>query len=270
LTILDTADPRPHRVHQLHDDISLANLVLGLNLTGEQLDALAELATRSDEVRSSYERAHVDQLEQMDSSFAELRQCLLEGDEVPQQVEARARMAETGFKEQRLQFQQELADLEAEVRQVLSEGQIQIVEEFQPCLFPPEDLSSPLRVGQAGASSHLVDRLDEIRQLPPEVYERRLPRFLDRAMERLQWHEGPLAEADEAGERERVESLLIEVRQMDDLTWAMEGHRMAEELVAPLAREPRDPAGRSELTRVGKLLLAPGASDVFGSIASQG
>ncbi len=269
LTILDTADPRPHRVRQLHGDISLANLILGLNLTGEQLSALAELAAEADEVRASYERVHVDQLEQMDSSFAELRRCLLEGDEVSPRVKARAREAETGFKEQRLRFQQDLAGLDAEVRQVLSEGQVQIVEEFQPCLFPPEDLSSPLRVGQAGASSHLVDKLDQIRQLPPEVFERHLPTFLDRAMERLQWHEGPIAEVDEAEERERVVALLTEVRQMDDLTWAMEGPRMADELVAPLERGPVLSQGRSELTRVGMLLLAPGASDVIGSIAGR-
>lgn len=270
LTILDPADPRPHRVHQLHDDISLANLIHGLNLTGEQLDALAELATRADEVRSSYEQAHVDQLERMDSSFAELRAHLLEAGEVPPRVEARARAAETAFKEQRLQFQQELAGLEGEVRQVLSEGQVQIVEEFKPCLFPPEDLSSPLRVGQAGAPGHLVDKLDEIRQLPPDVYERHLPRFLDRAMERLQWHEGPVAEEIEAEERERVVALLDDVRQMDDLTWALEGERLADALVEPLVRPPAVSQGRSELTRVGMLLLAPGASDVIGSIARRG
>lgn len=269
LTILDTADPRPHRVRQLHDDIALANLIHGLNLTGDQLDALAELATRADEVRSGYERAHVEQLDQMDSSFSEMKQSLLEAGEVPPQVQARARAAETGFKEQRLQFQEDLAELDGEVRQVLSVGQAQIVEEFRPCLFPPEDLSSPLRVGQAGASGHLVERLDEIRQLPPDVYERRLPHILDRAMERLQWHEGPIGEVDEASERERVVALLDEVRQMDDLAWALEGERMADTLVEPLARPPVVHEGRSELTRVGMLLLAPGASDVIGAIAER-
>lgn len=270
LTILDTADPRPHQVHQLHDDISLANLILGLNLTGDQLGGLADLAARADEVRASHEAEHVDQLEEMDTAFCDLRGHLLSAGEVPPPVKARARAAETAHKGLKLELQQDLAELEAEARALLDEGQIRIVEEFKPCLFPPEDLSSPLRVGQSGASSHLVDKLDEIRQLPQNTYERHLPRFLDRAMDRLQWHDGPLSEEDQQVERDRVVALLERMREMDDLTWAMEGEDVAEELIAPLDREMPPVNHRSELTRVGMLLLAPGAADVIGSIAQQG
>lgn len=269
LTILDTADPRPHQVHQLHDQISLANLILGLNLTGEQLDDLAELTARADQTRARYEQPHVAQLEEMDVSFTDLRHHLLTSGDVPPPIKARARAAETDFKELRLDLQQELADLEAEVRQLLDDGQVQIIEEFVPCLFPPEDLSTPLRVGQAGASSHLVSKLDEIRQLPQNTYERHLPKFLDRAMERLQWHEGPIPEADEQAERERVVALIEEIRLMDDLAWALEGKRMAEELIEPFRRESASSTPRSELTKVGLLLLAPGASEVIGAIASR-
>jgi len=270
LTILDAADPRPRQVHQLHDDIALANLILGLSLTGEQLDALAELASRADVVREGYEGAHVQQLEQMDSSFTELRDHLLTTGEVPPPVKARAQEIEGRYKVQRLQFQQDLAALEAEVRSVLDEGQAQIIEEFTPCLFPHGDISSPLRVGQAGASSQLVERLDRLRQMPQAEFERRLPRYLDKGLDRLQWKEGPIAEADEAAERERLVALAEEVRGMDDLTWALEGQRMADVLIEPLTREPVAPERRSELTRVGMLLLAPGASEVIGAIAQQG
>ncbi len=270
LTILDTADPRPHQVRQLHDDIALANLILGLNLTGDQLDGLADLAARADEARANHEAEHVDQLAEMDAAFCELREHLLSSGEVPPPVKAQARQAETAHKALKLELQQDLAELEAEARALLDDGQIQIVEEFKPCLFPPEDLSSPLRVGQTGASTHLVEKLDEIRQLPQNTYERHLSRFLDRAMDRVQWHEGPISEEEQQIERERITALLERVRGMDDLTWAVEGEAMAEQLVAPLKRDMPAVNPRSELTRVGMLLLAPGAADVIGSIAGRG
>ncbi|MDP7111520.1 MAG: hypothetical protein QGH45_06135, partial [Myxococcota bacterium] len=50
-SMLDPADPLALEVKALHDDISLANLIRGLGLTGDQLDALAEVAGRAEALR---------------------------------------------------------------------------------------------------------------------------------------------------------------------------------------------------------------------------
>ncbi len=267
--MLDPADPRALQVHQLHDEIALANLVNGLTLTGEQLLALAELAAEADALRAQYEQAAQPMLADMEDSFVALRGELLALEQPTEEVAGRAHRAQARFKDLSLEFAHDLAELEVGVRGVLDDGQIQIVSEFRPCLLPPEDLSSPLRVGQAGASGRVMERLDELRQLPPNTYARRLPRMQDEAIERMEHHHGPLDVDAEQAERERVAALFDEIRAMDDLTWEMEGEGMAERMVEPVRGDgPRIERG-TELTRVGRLLLAPGAAEVYRGVAGR-
>jgi len=270
LMIMDPADPRPHEVRALHDEISLANLVRGLHLTVDQLDQLAGLAQQADEVRASYLEQIEPLLAEMDESFANLKENLLASeDEPPTDVVHRARQAQDAFHEIRLDLRRDMAALEDEVRVVLDDGQAQIVEEFQPCLFPPEDLSSPSRVGQSDSPAHLVELLGNIRQLPPTTYERRKDRMLDHGIEFLERHKGPLTEDAVAAERARIEAIIEEARAMDDLTWAVEGEAVASRLKAPLDPAPPPPGPARDLTRVGEYLLAPGASEVIAAVASQ-
>ena len=267
--MLDPADPRTLQVHQLHDEITLANLVNGLNLTGEQLSSLAELATEADLLRDEYTVASEPVLAEMAASFTDLRRELLVLEQPMAGVAQRAHRAESGFKDLSLEFARELAGLETEARVVLDEGQIQIVAEFRPCLLPPESLSSPLRVGQAGVSGRVMERLGEVRQLPPNTYTRRLPRLLDEAIERLEHHRGPLDESTEQAERDRVAAIIEDIRAMDDITWELEGESMAGQLVAPLLGDLPPADGGTELTRVGRILLAPGAAQVFTAVAAR-
>lgn len=270
LMIMDPADPRPHEVHALHDEISLANLVRGLNLTGDQLDQLADLARRADEARSGYAADAEPLLVEMKESYAELRDHLLGSEgEPPEDVAKRARRAQDSFQEMRLDVRRDMAALEHEARDVLDEGQAQIIEEFQPCLIPPQDLSSPARVGQSGVSTHLVDLLDGVRDLPPATYERRKERMLDRAVEFLELHTGPLTEEAADAERSRVEAIVEEARAMDDLTWAVEGEALATRFKAPITPAHPTPGLDRDLTRVGEFLLAPGASTVIAAVAAQ-
>ena len=270
LMIMDPADPRPHEVHALFDEISLANLIRGLNLTGDQLDQLADLARRADEVRVAYTGEMEPLLAEMDDSFGDLKDHLLASEgEPPADVVQQARHAQDTFHELRLDLRRDMAALEHEVRDVLDEGQAQIVEEFQPCLFPPQNLASPLRVGQSDSPARLVKLLDGIRQLPPTTFERRKERMLDHAVEFVEQHKGPLTEEAAATERARVEAIIDEARAMDDLTWAVEGEALATRLKAPLDPVHPTPGLDRDLTRVGEFLLAPGASTVIAAVAAQ-
>lgn len=271
--MLDPADPLNQEVRALHDDISLANLINGLSLTGEQLDALAVLATEADRLRGRYQHEAVPVLAEMDRSFAALRAEVTETGEPTAEVRHAAGQAENAFLELRAEFQRELAGLEGQVRVVLDDGQVRIAEEFEPCLFPPESLGSPLRVGQSGASTHLMQMLDELRTVPDNTYARRKVRVVDGALEKIDVHRGPLTPGAEAEARAALEGLVEEVRGVDDLDWQVEGPLLAErfhDVVAPRppAPHPHDPA-RAQLTRVGKYFLAPGAVEVLSTIAAR-
>ncbi len=272
--VLDPADPRTQRVRQLHDDISLANLLGGLTLSSDQLDDLEELARRADELRDEVAGEAEPLAERMERAFAALRADLLERGAPSDEVAGAAHRAERDFRELNLSYERDLAALEQRARDVLDDGQIAIIEGFEPCLFPPRDLSSPLRVGQAGVSTEMMERLWILRQLPEHTGERYAERLVDGAVERLEMHRGPQSDEAIAAERERVRALLDEIRAVDDETWALEGETMAERLEAaagapPSSRGPAPGHVDDQLTRVGLLLLAPGAADVLAAYAAQ-
>ena len=269
LHILDPADPRPDEVRALHDDIALANLVLGLNLTGDQLVELARIAREADDVRVRHTETFEPVLAEMEDSFAVLRDHLLGGGEPPDDVKHRAQRAQNAFQEFRVEVERELVALEAEAREVLDEGQACIIEEFKPCLIPPADLASPARVGQAGASEHLVRLLGELRTLPDNTYARRQERFREGTLERMEWHHGPQSDEEAGALLAEVDALLDEVRAMHDLQWDLQGQAMADRLQVLVLGEDRHPRDRGELTAVGRFLLAPGSADVIGAIAGQ-
>jgi len=270
LTIMDPADPRPHEVRALHNEISLANLVRGLNLTVDQLDQLAGLAARADEVRATHATELEPLLVEMDESYGDLKDHLLASEgEPPPDVVQRARRAHDTYQKLRLDLRRDMAALENEVRDVLDGGQAQIIEEFQPCLIPPGHLASPTRGGQPESPERLVELLDSVRQAPTTTYERQKARMLDKAVERLDRAKGPLTEEAIAAERARVAAIVEETRAMDDLTWAVEGAALAIRLKAPLDPVRIKPTVDRDLTRVGEFLLAPGAFEVLASVAAQ-
>lgn len=269
--MLDPADPLALEVKWLHDDISLANLIRGLSLTGEQLDALADAASRAETLRAAQTAEAQPLLGEMEAAFGALRAELLGGGEPAQEVEKRAVRAQRELHDMRREFERSLADLEIEVRAILDDGQISIVEGFKPCLIPPKELGEPARVGQSDGGGRAVEVLGDLRILPQHTYERRMERFVERGLEIIALRKGPLSDEVAADHREQLVALVDEVRTLDDVTWALEGEEMARRLrviVEGDATHPMEgqPEG-VELTRVGRLLLAPGSADVIGSLA---
>ncbi len=272
-SMLDPADPLALEVKALHDDISLANLIRGLSLTGDQTAALADVAVRADTLRAAHGAAAQPLLAEMDGSFAALRAELLAVDEPDPEVERRAVAAQNALKDQRREFERELADLELELRSVLDGGQLAIIEEFKPCLIPPQELGEPARVGQSDTGGRAQEVLGELRVLPDNTYARRVERFVDHGIERVELRTGPLSDEARADHRAELRAVADQARALDDVAWAMEGQELAAQLKAIVEGErggkpPAAPEG-AELTRVGRLLLAPGASGVLAALAAR-
>ena len=91
-------------------------------------------------------------------------------------------------------------------------------------------------------------------------------------MEIVELRTGPLADEAHAEYRDRLTGLVEEVRTVDDVGWALEGEGYAKrlrEIVEGQTRHPSSVAeGSAELTRVGRLLLAPGSAQVLADLAA--
>ncbi len=271
-TMLDPADPLALEVKGLHDDISLANLIRGLSLTGDQLEVLAEAAVAADTLRAAHTAEAQPLLAEMEVAFGGLRGELLAGGNPDPEVEQRALRTQRELQDMRREFERELADLEIQVRGVLDDGQVSIIEDFKPCLIPPKELGEPARVGQSDGGGRAVEVLGELRTLPQHTYERRMERFVERGLEIIELRAGP--QGDEAREsyRDRLTALVEEVRTLDDVTWALQGTEMARRLKGIVEGEdagaPPPRRDEAELTRVGRLLLAHGSADVLTALAA--
>ncbi len=152
---------------------------------------------------------------------------------------------------------------ETEAEAALDPGQWEVLRGFSPCLLPPQDLSNPVRAGQAGAGGRYEKWLERARSLDEAGQAYAIRRLLDK--ERA--HLGPLPE----GRAEEVEAILAEASMLDEVDYAIREPELMERLVrendlkaARLAlREARGAAGGEGLA--GHFLL----SDAFLDVLSQ-
>lgn len=269
--LLTHDDYTVYELQGLHADISLANMINGLNLNTEQLWALTEIAYQADDVRDRYHAAMDPAMTQMRDASAELRRCLLEEGTASERTIHAVELATREFQNHRYDFHRELLALEDEIEAVLDENQLQLMEGTRPCVRPPDELSL-VRVGQTGAAgSRLTEQLESMRQLDEVGFERRKGRFIERSLNR---RDERLASGDEEAEAAHTQAMsdaLDAVYEMSDIDWAVQGPDAADQVAALMKVKPEKPSGNRtrkehELSRASELLLAHGAADVIAAI----
>ena len=169
-------DPRSafFEVARTRHEISLLNLLNGLYLSEEQLAQLVPLAQRAAAIRGEYESAYGAEAEAYSRELTALRDALYTTTGPDEETTRR-----TGRLHAKLDLQprhevaEKLGELEDEARAVLTDGQIAIIDDFKPCLFPPKDLADPVAVGQASTTEHEEVLLDVIRRMPDSLYQER-------------------------------------------------------------------------------------------------
>ena len=160
------------------------------------------------------------------------------------------------------------ANDEAEAEAVLQSGQWEVLRGFTPCLIPSQDLSNPVRAGQAGAGGRYEKWLDRTRALD----EGRQALAVDRLLSKEDKHLGPLPE----GRADEVRAILAEASALDELAFALQEPDLLERLArsnearqARVARfEAQRAAGGEGL--VARFLLNDAFQDVLAQRYSEG
>ena len=169
-------DPGPNReaegrLSELFLDISTINLLNGLRMSREQTEAVVALAREADRRRNHGDEAEPYRvtLRRALEAYEAFKAQANEGEPPGERLSRNAVYYENrilALKAQRArQVDRHQADFDARLRKVLSEGQLQIVETFEPCLVPPRDLKDPVRAGQV-ESDRGVKMLEHLRRLP--------------------------------------------------------------------------------------------------------
>jgi hypothetical protein len=223
----------------LRREVQLLNLINGLELTPEQMRFITEKAQEAQKLRQALE-AEAD-LEEMTGVLEEFRATLMAGENVPPDLAQRLHAVEGPLRAAKEVYEAELTRIAGEVEEVLEEHQLYALEQYVPCVIPPE---GALRVGQARGTGGGEAVLERLRALPAERFERHGKEIARRILERIREHmHGAVVILDEEAELERIEGLVEEARALSDVEFELQKASLVEELLASYeaARPQREP-----------------------------
>ncbi|MEW6025981.1 MAG: hypothetical protein AB1599_01615 [Planctomycetota bacterium] len=257
------------KIRSLFEEITLLNLVNGLNLTEDQIKQILQYNKEAQLLREQMETENGRIIDNVISAYAELKSTLEKNEGIPKDIERQAFMMEQEAKRIMEELMGGVTSIEKELADMLLESQVEVINNFNPCLIPPKDLKDPVRAGQAANSEQGLDHLRRIRKIPPEVYEEKKPEIVERHLETIQKHAGKLNDEEKKREAERLIKVMDKARAMSDKDFELNGPDLAREFISGTKKTVgRDKELREELEklhqerrggpgRIGKFLINP-------------
>lgn len=217
------------QIRGLFEEIMLLNLVNGLNLTEDQIRQILQYNKEVQSLKAQTETENTRTLNGVINAYTELKSTLEKNEGIPKDIEHQAFMMEQEAKRINGELMESVANIEKELTGVLIESQVEIINNFNPCLIPPKDLKDPVRAGQAANSEQGLDMLRRIRKMPQDVYEDRKPEIVERHLENIQKHVGKLNDEEKKHEAERLSTVMDKARKMSDKDFELNGPDLARE-----------------------------------------
>lgn len=241
------------RLQATKDDISLLNLINGLNLSREQLERLVALAAAARRTVREAVTENASLLTEATQAFEQLRAALESGAVPTPRVERIAGQVDHELGEAKERPEAELARIGRELRAVFTAEQVQVVLEFTPCVIPPKSLRDPVRVGQAhGTDDQVAELLVRARAAAGDEFEAEAPTRIAAHLRKAAHKLGQVGPEELRAEADRLVGILREVRQLPEAEFQVrlaewvERVRAAGTLVARLgAADQRERAERA-------------------------
>lgn len=258
------ADSR-EEIRLLREQISLSNLLNGLYLSNEQMRQVLAYAKEAEALRQEYRTQNAALVSQMAGAFGALKQEVVVGNGISDEVGKRAAGLNHRAKELREELERELSRIEDKLTLTLTDGQKQTIKEFKPCLLPPRKLGQPERAGQAHDAAPAVNMLERIRQMPERRYQFRRDTMITRVVDRqADVARLVMSDRERSQEHQRLGTLLDKVRSMPDVEFSLQKGALAEEIIRPiLEAEAKHQQAIEQLRRpnqpgkIGRFLLNP-------------
>lgn len=212
----------------LRREVQLLNLINGLELTPDQMRFIIEKAQEVQEMREELQAEA--SVEEMAGVLEKFKTTLMAGENVPPDLIDRFHTLKIQLEAAEDNYKSEVMYIAGEVEEILEEYQLYALEQYIPCVIPPE---GELRVGQArGTGGEAV--LERLRALPDEQFERHEEAIAHRVLGRIREHlHGALLILDEEAELERIADLIEEARSLSDVEFELQKEDLVEELLAP-------------------------------------
>lgn len=247
-------------VYDLRREITHLNLINGLYLSPEQITQMLKILREVEGIRGEYQSKTVTQAEQMEEILNEFREILGPNEEIDQELIGKFRRAKKKGEDLKEELHSTLLPYQNEMKRVLNENQLALIDDFRPCIVPPQDTRNPVRIGQASGDTRIEERLlTRVRQMDENVYQRRNPFLIGRLIERIERRVGFFSDEERAAEESRVADIFKRTRGLSDLDFEARKGDVARELMEPheKALQDRHRKRRGDLGKLGKFLLDP-------------
>lgn len=218
-------------------DVSLLNLINGLNLDSSQLKRLAGLNRRAGEIRNSAVEKARPLSDRFVVAMEKLKSALIDESNQSETLGQEAAGLKHELKEIAGECIAEVANLADQAEKILSDTQRMVMENFKPCIIPPRNFKDPVRVGQAASSAVKEKILKKVRQMPEKQYMTRKEKLIDRFIVRSEKRLGSLSNDEKSTLRKRAIEMTDRVRAMEDADFQADLGKLAEELKPPQAEE---------------------------------
>ena len=247
-------------VHELRKEITLYNLINGLYLSQDQIVQMLGLLRKVEGVRGEYEEKTISQARQVEEVLKGIRECVARDEEINGELVREFHSAKKGMENVKEEFHKKMISYQDEIKGILNENQIALIEEFRPCIIPPRDTWDSARVGQASDYTRMGERLlTRIREMDERVYQRRKSPLIERHIERVERHRGAFSDEERAEEEWRVADILARARELSDVDFEAQKGNLAREFRGPheKAIQSRHHRRRGDLDKVAIFLLDP-------------
>lgn len=257
------------KIRELFEDITLLNLVNGLNLNEAQVKQIIQYNKKVQLLRDQMQDENNKTIKDIVDAFATLKSTLEKNEGIPQEIENRAFTMEQEGKKVTGELMIAVANIEKELTGILLDAQKEIINTFNPCLIPPKDMKNPVRAGQAQNNEMAVELLRHLRRVPDEVFEERKSEIAQRHLEMIQKRLGKLTDEEKERESQRFLKVIEKVRAMTDKEFELNGPGLANEFMNESKKDlSRDKDLREEIeqierirhggpSRLGRYLLNP-------------
>ena len=222
---------------QLRQEINCLNLINGLNLTRDQIEKILALADEQKETRLRYGKRAESEGRDMLRTFTELKSVLEAGQSIPEEMARKVHTLDRRNLIARNRVAEDLGKTRRKLDGILTDAQFKVVENFKPCIIPPQDLRNPVRAGQASESPRGEHMLRRMRDMPDHVYRRAREHMVDRHMRFAQEGHGKYTKSEATKEKKRIQKLMDQVRAMSEVDFEMKKSELSEQL------KPKDKIG---------------------------
>lgn len=214
---------------KVRKDIQLLNLINGLELDKRQAEFILKKAKEAEEIRKNYNERIKEKEIEFVSDLQDLRENLFQGKVVSSDLKTKVQKGNELTKKLKDSYDTRINDLAVSIKNELYSHQLYSLQEYIPCLIPPETSS---RIGQVKDSKGIEKLLDNYRNMPEPVFNKRKKIFVQRSIDIIRKHlpKGFIIEEEKEGNR--ISAVLEKARSLNDVDFSLKKTELTKSIIS--------------------------------------